>query len=113
MVVTAAANYAGFVFYMKHLVVEHILGKIFGHARAVERLADNNGIVDRVVVAKHALGPPQAPGEDRLAELVVEIFFVQALKDLLQIVDATVSRRASYVSRVRRRMAAVAMAAAV
>src|SRR6201990_2057402 len=72
VVVASAVDEAGRVLYVKHLVVEDVLDEPLGHVLRVESLADDDRVVDAVVVAEYCARAALRPCERRLLQLAVE-----------------------------------------
>ena len=71
---------------VKHLVIQDVLDHEARDGRVVERAADDDRLVDVVVVAQQ---PPRfalAPGKQRTIELAAEVAGIQFGKQLRQIV---------------------------
>src|SRR5205814_7415020 len=58
----------------------------------VERLADDDGVVDSVVVAEYGARAALRPSERRLFDLPVEKAMVQSVEHPSEVVDATLCR---------------------
>src|SRR5437764_5603389 len=93
VVVAPAVDEACGVFDVKHLVVEDVFDEPLGHFARVERLADDDCVVDSVVVAEYGARAALRPGEGRLLDVASEVALVQALEHTSEIVDAPLCGR--------------------
>jgi hypothetical protein len=83
----AAAGFdADGVLEVEHLVVEQVLDGAARRIGTVEDAADDDGVVSRVVVAKHATGVVGTPRKSGAAEETVEETGVEGLEDLVEVV---------------------------
>src|SRR5207248_3717100 len=74
------------MFDVQYLVIEDVLDKPFRHVRGVERLADHDGVVDRIVMAEDAARAARRPSERWLLKLAREIAPVEAREQPVKIV---------------------------
>src|SRR5437588_305522 len=93
VIVAPAVDEARGVLDVKHLVVEDVFDEPFGHFARVERLADDDCVVDSVVVAEYGARAALRPGESGLFDLASEVALVQALEHTSEIVDASLGGR--------------------
>ena len=85
--VNAAASglHADGMLEVQHLVVEQILNRAAWGVGPVKDAADHDGVVGRVVMAKHAAGMVGAPCEDRAPEKAVEETRIERIEDLVEV----------------------------
>src|SRR2546421_12977555 len=93
MIVAPAVDEARGVLDVKHLVVEDVFDEPLGHFARVERLADDDCVVNSVVVAEYGARAALRPSEGRLLDVATKVALVQALEHTSEIVDAPLSRR--------------------
>src|SRR5437764_3943433 len=93
VVVAPAVDEARGVLDVKHLVVEDVFDEPFGHIARVQRLADDDRVVDSVVVAEYCARAALRPRKSRRFDLASEVSLVQALEHSSEIVDAPLGSR--------------------
>jgi hypothetical protein len=82
----ATGFHADWMFQVKHLVIQQVLDGASRSVGSVEDAADDDGVVGRVVVAKHAARVVGAPGKRGAAQESVEEARVQRVEDLIEVV---------------------------
>src|ERR1039458_5744186 len=70
---------------MEHFVIENVLDQKSRGFRAVENLADNNGIVSGVKMAQNRAGDGPAPAQPGASQQAVEVLPVELPEDFLQV----------------------------
>src|SRR5262245_18964419 len=76
---------------VKHLVVENVLDEPFGYVFRVQCLAYRDAVVNAVVMPKDASGSTLRPGDCWPRQFIPKEPTVELRKDLLQIVDLSMS----------------------
>ncbi len=61
---------------VEHFVKNHVFDHVSRHVRRVERAADDDCLMRRIVMAENAVGVPSSPVEHRFFERAAEIFGV-------------------------------------
>ena len=90
VVVSAAVDRDRWMFDMKHFVKHHVFDNETGRFRRVERTADHDLILRRVVVAEHTKRFSHGPRQIRPADRIAKILDVDVFEDLVQVVNVTV-----------------------
>src|ERR1051325_83193 len=91
--IATTINNAVWMFYVQHLVVENIFDEPFMDFMRVKRLADDDGLMLGIIMPEYAARAPLRPRQSRLFKTVVEVFAIQAVEHLVQVVDAPARRR--------------------
>ena len=80
------------VFQMEHLVVKDVFHDIPGHTAVVEDLADDDGVVRGIVVAKPDAGVLAAPSKLRTAHKAVEEAAVEVVENFFEMIVMAAGR---------------------
>lgn len=86
MIVAAAVYVFGRVCDVEHLVKDDVFDHISRYVGRIERRADRNVIVRRVVVAEDAIGFAGGPRQNGLFDRVTEIVAVYRFEDLVEVI---------------------------
>ena len=78
------------VFHVEHLVIHDERYQIFRNLRIIERAADDDCLVDIIVMTEDSFGPAGAPAESRFGQLIVKILAIEPGKELVKIVGESV-----------------------
>ena len=89
---------------VQHFVKDDIFDDVSRHIRRVERTADDDRVVRRIMMPQNAVSVPGRPRKHWFFNASAEIFRVHAFKDLVQVV---------YLARVSRNDLAAARSAAL
>ena len=73
VIVAPAVDYSRPMFDVQHLVEEDIFDEPFGDVGGVERFANGDRFVGRVVMAENAARAPLRPGQSGLINLAVKV----------------------------------------
>ena len=72
---------------VEHFVEDYVLNDTWRHVRRIERAADDDRVMGRIVVTKDPVGFACGPGQRWLFQRRVKISSVQPVEYLLQIIN--------------------------
>ena len=94
----AAAPQFNRMLQMQHLVIHDEFDDVARDGRVIENVADDDGVVGRIIVPKTVTGAILTPRQARPGQQPAKELQVQALKDRVQIIDVTSGRRDAFAS---------------
>jgi len=98
-VVLATAFYqTSRMFDMKYFMEEDEFNKPFRDFRRIQRLANRNRLMDRVVMAQDVARAPLRPGQDGLFHVPVEVAAIKTGKEFLKVIKLPACRRDDFVA---------------